>query len=264
MLRNRGKLAPTEKPSFILETRNLIKHFGGLTVANGINFSMPLGELRCLIGPNGAGKTTFFNLLTGVIRPSRGDIFFLGKKITNIPIHKIARLGISRAYQVPNIYEGQTVFENIRIAFQQKCETFNPFTSSRKLDDLNDKVSEILDRFSLYSKRDIHASKLAHGEKKRLELGIALACEPKLLLLDEPSAGLTTAETEEIIPVINDISSQKVSILIIEHDMKLVKQIASSITVLHHGDILVEGSSDEIEANEDVRRVYLGGEQDWY
>ncbi|HEA69155.1 MAG TPA: ABC transporter ATP-binding protein [Desulfobacterales bacterium] len=257
-------MAPTENPSFILETRNLIKHFGGLTVANGINFSMPVGELRCLIGPNGAGKTTFFNLLTGVIRPSKGNIFFRGKNITNIPSHKIARLGIARAYQVPNIYEGQTVFENIRIAFQQKYEIFNPFASSRRLDGINDKVEEILNRFSLYSKRDIHAAKLAHGEKKRLELGITLACEPKLLLLDEPSAGLTTAETEEIIPVINDISSQKVSILVIEHDMKLVKQIAFSITVLHHGDILFEGSPEEIEANEDVRKVYLGGDQDWY
>jgi branched-chain amino acid transport system ATP-binding protein len=224
---------------------------------------MPEGELRCLIGPNGAGKTTFFNLISGILRPSKGSIYFMGQNITNFRTHKIARLGVARSFQVPNIYGSLSVFENIRIAIQQKVEKFNPFASSRRLDGINDTVMETLDKFDLVSKKDIQASKLAHGEKRRMELGISLACEPKLLLLDEPAAGLTTAETEEIIPVIKDISSQNVSILIIEHDMKFVKNIADTITVLHHGEILVEGSPDEIERNEDVKRVYMGGEQDW-
>lgn len=254
----------TAKSSFILETRNLVKNFGGLTVANNINLSMPVGELRCLIGPNGAGKTTFFNLITGIIRPTRGSIFFGGQNITNFPSHKIARLGIARSFQVPNIYSGLSVFENIRIAVQRKVEVFNPFASSRKLDDTNDKVVEVLDRFHLLSMRDTHTSELAHGQKRRLELGITLACEPKLLLLDEPAAGLTITETEDIIPVIRHIWSQGASVLIIEHDMKLVKKIADTITVLHHGEILAQGTPEEIEANEDVQNIYLGGKQDWY
>lgn len=233
-------------------------------VANNINFSMYAGELRCLIGPNGAGKTTFFNLITGLIRPSQGCVYFMGRKISNFASYKIVRLGIARSFQLANIYMGLSVTENIRIAAQQKVETFNPFVSSRGLHGIDRKAMKILDRLHLTSKRDTQASKLSHGEKRRLELGITLACDPDLLLLDEPVAGLSTAETEEIVPLIKDISSQNVSILIIEHDMKFVREIADTITVLHRGEILAEGSPEEIEKSEEVKKVYLGGKQDWY
>lgn len=256
-------MTETKKTPLILETKNLVKKFGGLTVANNINFSMPAGELRCLIGPNGAGKSNFFNLITGIVRPTQGEIFLAGRNITNLSSYKIARFGVARSFQVPNIYNSLSVFENIRIAAQQKMEVFNPFASAKKLDETTEKVLAMLDRFNLVPNMDIYASKLDHGEKKMLEIAIALACEPKLLLLDEPAAGLTTAETEEIIPIIKDISSQKVSILLIEHDTKLVKRIADTITVLHRGTILTEGSPDEIEVNEDVQNIYLGGKQEW-
>lgn len=233
-------------------------------MANHINFSMPDGELRCLIGPNGAGKTTFFNLVTGIVRPFMGNIYFTGQKISNYPSYKIARLGISRSFQVSNIYNGLSVFENIRIAVHRKFETFNPFRSIWVRDEIYNKVVNILETFHLSSKKDFPASTLSHGEKRKLELGISVAYDPKLLLLDEPAAGLTTSETEELIPLIKGISSKKVSILIIEHDMKFVKIIADRITVLHRGEILAEGSPEEIEENEDVKNIYLGGKQDWY
>lgn len=248
----------TNRTGFILQTENLTKRFGGITVANNINFAMPAGELRCLIGPNGAGKTTFFNLITGLIRPSRGYVYFMGKRISRLSSYKIARLGIGRSFQISNIYRSLSVAENVRIAVQRKTETFNPFVSCQALHGVDNKVMEILDRFHLTSKKDTKASQLSHGEQKRLEISITLACDPDLLLLDEPVAGLTTAETEEVVPLIKDICRQKVSILIIEHDMKFVKKIADTITVLHRGEILAEGTPDKIEKNEEVKKVYWG------
>ena len=253
-----------EKHSPILRTNNLAKNFGGITVANKINFSMSKGELRCLVGPNGAGKTTFFNLITGIIRPSGGDVFFMERNITNLSTHRIARLGIARSFQVPNIYNGLSVTENIQIAAQQKYKTFNPLASSRVPDEISSMVTGLLDSFQLIPQKDIQASKLSHGEKRRLELSISLACEPKLLLLDEPCAGLTVAETEEIGRLIQDLSSQDTSILVIEHDTKFVKKIADTITVLHRGEIAAEGSPEEIEKDEFVKDIYLGGKQAWY
>lgn len=257
-------MVATNRAAFILKTENLEKKFGGIIVANNINFSMSAGEVRCLIGPNGAGKTTFFNLITGLIRPSKGFVYFMGRNISNFPSYKVARLGIARSFQLSNIYKSLSVTENIRIAAQREVETFNPFVSSRTLNGIDTKVMKMLDRFHLTSKRDSQASNLSHGEKRRLELGITLACDPKLLLLDEPVAGLSTAETEELVPIIKDISSKNVSILIIEHDMKFVRKIADTITVLHRGEILAEGGPEEIEKSEDVKKIYLGGEQDWY
>lgn len=253
-----------EKSSPILRTKNLVKNFGGITVAKKINFSMANGELRCLVGPNGAGKTTFFNLVTGIIGPSEGDIFFMERKITNLSTHRIARLGIARSFQVPNVYSGLSVAENIHIAVQQKYKTFNPLGSGRVPDEISRMVSRLLESFHLAPQKDIQASKLSHGEKRRLELAISLACEPRLLLLDEPCAGLTVAETEEIGRLIQDLSSQGISILVIEHDTKFVKKIADTITVLHRGEIVAEGSPEEIEKNEYVKDIYLGGKQAWY
>jgi ABC-type branched-subunit amino acid transport system ATPase component len=253
-----------EKPSSVLRTNNLVKNFGGITVANKIDFSMSKGELRCLVGPNGAGKTTFFNLITGIIRPSEGDVFFMGRNITNLSTHRIARLGIARSFQVPNIYNGLSVTENIQIAAQQKYKTFNPLSSNRVPNEIINMITGLLDRFHLIHQKDSQASKLSHGEKRRLELAISLACEPKLLLLDEPCAGLTVAETEEIGRLIKDLSSQSISILLIEHDTKFVKKIADTITVLHRGEIVAEGSPEEIEKDEYVKDIYLGGKQAWY
>lgn len=253
-----------DNDSSILKTVDLIKSFGGITVANKINFEMLEGELRCLVGPNGAGKTTFFNLITGIIRPSKGEIYFSGRNITNLSSHQIAGLGIGRSFQVPNIYAGLTVFENLQIAAQRKYKTFNFLSFSSVPKEMNRIIGESLDKFELISQKDSQASKLSHGEKRRLELAISLACEPKLLLLDEPCAGLTISETEEIGQLIYELSSQRISILIIEHDIKFVKKIAHTITVLHRGEIIAEGSPEEIENNEIVNDIYLGGKQVWY
>lgn len=252
------------KSSPVLRTKNLVKNFGGITVARNINFSMAKGELRCLVGPNGAGKTTFFNLITGIISPSQGDIFFMERKITNLSTHRIARLGIARSFQVPNVYSGLSVTENIHIAVQQKYKTFNPLGSSRVPNEISSAVSRLLNSFHLTPQKDIRASKLSHGEKRRLELAISVACEPRLLLLDEPCAGLTVAETGDVGRLIKDLSSQGISILVIEHDTKFVKKIADTITILHRGEIVAEGSPEEIEKDEYVKDIYLGGKQAWY
>ncbi len=258
-------MSAAEKSSSILRTKNLVKNFGGITVANKINFSMSEGELRCLVGPNGAGKTTFFNLITGILRPSDGDIFFGDRKITNLPSHKISRLGLARSFQVPNVYNGLSVFDNVQVATQQKKPTYNPFSSPNAFsDEINQSVTEILSRFDLISQKTNKASKLSHGEKRKLELAISLACAPKLLLLDEPCAGLTISETEEIGQLILQLSSQNISILIIEHDTKFVKKNADTITVLHRGEIVAEGTPEDIEKNDYVKEIYLGGKQAWY
>ncbi len=248
----------------VLETRNLSKNFGGVMAAHDIDFAMKVGELRCLIGPNGAGKTTFFNMINGIVRPTRGSVYFHGRDITNLASYKIGRLGIVRSFQVPNVFGTLSVFENVFTGVLRKVETINPFVSLARFGDLVDRAMDVLERVRLSGKTHVEASKLSHGERRRLELGISFACDPKLLLLDEPTAGLTISETDEIIPLIEDISSRGVSILVIEHDLKFVRRIAHRITVMNKGEILAEGVADEIENDEKVKAVYLGGMQEWY
>jgi branched-chain amino acid transport system ATP-binding protein len=240
----------------ILRTEDLTVRFGGLLALNQVNFSVQRGEIRAIIGPNGAGKSTFFNCLTGVRRPSSGRIFCNGEDITGLTPDRISRKGIARSYQITNILPNATVLENVRIAAQSRRHSWSLFTHYRVYRDIIDKTEAILDAVWLRDKRDELAANLSHGEQRNLEIGIALATEPQLLCLDEPTAGMSAPETRDTMELVRRIS-QNLTILIVEHDMQVVMQLAQRITVLHYGEILAEGTPAEIQQNPRVLEVYL-------
>jgi len=241
----------------LLETKGLTKSFGGLTAVNNVNFQVASGELRAVIGPNGAGKTTFFNLIAGRLPSTRGEIWFKGENITHIPPHHVTKKGIGRSYQVTNIFPKLTVFENVRLAAQAVATTFTFWKDAMSMHELNGRVLEILEKLKMAEQKDARAANLSHGLQRHLEIGIALACRPELLLLDEPTAGMTEEETERMIELIEEIS-KGLTIVLVEHDMKFVMTLSKTITVLHEGRVLAEGPPDQIRNNEEVQRVYLG------
>lgn len=242
----------------ILEAQSISKRFGGLIAVDHVNFFLEEGDLRSLIGPNGAGKTTFFNLITGHLQSDEGQILFRGKDITSQTIHARARLGIGRKFQYPTVFDELTVFDNIRVATRGSSNIFSLFFS--QFDSGFDKYAEqLLEKVHLTEKRVWPASRLSHGERQWLEIAMVLGSKPQLLLLDEPTAGMTPAETRQTAHLLKDIASET-STVVIEHDLKFVREIASNITVLHKGAILAEGLLEDIAQNDAVRRVYLGRE----
>jgi branched-chain amino acid transport system ATP-binding protein len=242
----------------ILETKGLVRQFGALRAIDHIDLTIEEGELRAIIGPNGAGKSTFFNLVTGFLEPTRGSIFLKGHEITSLRPDQISKRGIARSYQVTNLFPNLTAYENVRIAAQSKKGAFNPLTHFAAIREVDERTHKILDILSLSERSDFAASTLAHGEQRRLEIAIGLASSPILLLLDEPTAGMSPTETDEIIQLIKKISKD-LTIIIVEHDMKVVMELAQKISVLHYGKVIAEGPPDEIRNNEMVLEVYLGG-----
>ena len=230
--------------------------FGGLTALNKVSFSLPAGEIRAIIGPNGAGKSTFFNCLTGVLRPTGGRIIFDGEDIAGLPPHRISRKAIARSYQITNILPGATVLENVRIATQSRHHSWNLLRHHGAFGDLIDRARAVLHAVGLRGKEDELAANLSHGEQRNLEIGIALATEPKLLCLDEPTAGMSPAETQDTMELVRRIAKD-LTILIVEHDMQVVMELAERITVLHYGEIIAEGPPAEIQRNPRVLEVYL-------
>jgi len=240
----------------VLRTEDLGIRFGGLAALNGVNFEVARGEIRAVIGPNGAGKSTFFNCLTGVLRPSSGRIVFNGDEITGLPPDRISRKGIARSYQINNILPNATTLENVRIAAQSRRHGWSLFTHHRAFRDIIDKAEAVLATVGLAGKADELAANLSHGEQRNLEIGIALATEPQLLCLDEPTAGMSAGETDDTIALVRRIA-RDLTILIVEHDMTVVMGLAHKITVLHYGAILAEGTPAEIQNNPRVLEVYL-------
>jgi len=244
----------------ILKVEHLNKAFGGLQATNDVSYEMQTGELSGIIGPNGAGKSTFFNLLTGFYKVDSGRIFFQGKDITNWPPHRISRLGIARAFQVSNIYPALTTYENIRQAIlAQQKQTLNFFTPARRL--AKKETQELLEVTGLSQFADMIAGTLSQGDKKRLELAIALGSKPELLFLDEPTAGMSGEETHETMNLVKRLNQEMdLTILFTEHDMSVVFGYAKRLTVLHQGSIIAEGSPEEVRKNETAQKVYLGEE----
>jgi len=240
----------------VLRTEDLILRFGGLTALSRVNFDVQRGEVRAIIGPNGAGKSSFFNCLTGVLRPSSGRILFNGEDITGLSPDRISRKGIARSYQITNILPNSSVLENVRIAAQSRRHGWNMLNHHRAYRDVIEKAEAALDSVGLGSKKDELAANLSHGEQRNLEIGIALATEPQLLCLDEPTAGMSAAETQDIVALVQRIA-EDLTILIVEHDMQVVMELAERITVLHYGEILAEGTPAEIQQNPRVLEVYL-------
>ena len=230
--------------------------FGGLLALNGVDFEIQPGEVRAIIGPNGAGKSTFFNCLTGVRRPTSGRIVFDGADITGLPPDRISQRGIARSYQITNILPNVSTLENVRIAAQSRRHGWNMLSHHSAFADINAKAESALGSVGLLGKAHELASNLSHGEQRNLEIGIALATEPQLLCLDEPTAGMSAAETAETMELVRRIAKD-LTILIVEHDMEVVMELADRITVLHYGEILAEGTPEEIQENPRVLEVYL-------
>jgi branched-chain amino acid transport system ATP-binding protein len=240
----------------LLATEDLAVHFGGLRALNNVNLAIASGEIRAIIGPNGAGKSTLFNCLTGVLRPTAGQIRFAGHDITGLSPDRISQRGIARSYQITNILPNATVLENVRIAAQSRRHSWSMFNHHRAYRDIIDKAEAALEQVGLRDKADEAAANLSHGEQRNLEIGIALATEPQLLCLDEPTAGMSAAETHETMALVRRIACN-LTILIVEHDMQVVMELAHRITVLDYGEILAEGTPAEIQQNPRVLEVYL-------
>jgi branched-chain amino acid transport system ATP-binding protein len=240
----------------LLKTERLTVRFGGLAALSQINFEVARDEVRAIIGPNGAGKSTFFNCLTGVLRPTAGRIVFNGDDITGLPSNMISQKGIARSYQITNILPNASALENVRIAAQSRRHAWNMVSHYGAFPDVNEKAEAALDSVGLLGKADELAANLSHGEQRNLEIGIALATEPALLCLDEPTAGMSAAETHDTMQLVRRIA-KNLTILIVEHDMQVVMELADRITVLHYGQILAEGTPEEIQQNPKVLEVYL-------
>jgi branched-chain amino acid transport system ATP-binding protein len=240
----------------LLRTEGLSVNFGGLAALHGVSVSVRLGEIRGIIGPNGAGKSTLFNCLTGVLRPTSGRIALDGEDITGLPPHAISRKGIARSYQITNILAGASVLENVRIAAQSRRHSWSLLRHHRSFADVLERAEAALADVGLTGKEDELAANLSHGEQRNLEIAIALATEPKLLCLDEPTAGMSVSETHATVELVRRIA-RNLTVLIVEHDMEVVMGLAGTVTVLHYGEVLAEGSPAEIQANPRVQEVYL-------
>lgn len=236
----------------ILRTEKLYKHFDGVKVAQDVNFSMEHGEIRCLIGPNGAGTSTFFKLVLGEHQPSSGEIYFSDQKITKLRSFERVKQGIAVKFQVPGIFSELSVWQNMQIAVQNHLHG----------DSMTSAIDKALAFVRLTDKAGELAGELSHGEQQWLEIGMAVSTEPRLLLLDEPTAGMTPEETARTGEMIQELNRKGMSILAVEHDMEFVRQIAHKVTVLNFGEIFAEGTINEIEANEEVARIYLGTADD--
>lgn len=240
----------------ILEIENLTVSFDGFKALNQLNFSMDAGELRVVIGANGAGKTTFQDVITGKVQPTEGQILFKGRSLRGLPEHQIARRGIGRKFQTPRVYLNLTVRENLELSCSHQKTVLStllkPSSSGEKRT-----VSNLLETIGLVEKAELQAGLLSHGEKQWLEIGMLVAQSPDLLLVDEPVAGLTDEETELTGELLISLAESH-SILVVEHDMEFVRQIARKVTVLHQGSVLCEGLMDEVQNDPRVIEVYLG------
>ena len=244
----------------LLEAVNLSKVFGGLVAVDDVSIQIKKQTMHAIIGPNGAGKTTLFNLLSGVMPPTAGQVFYKGNDITHVSPQKRAHMGIGRSYQITNIFPNLTVLENIRLAAQAMGkDNFRLFKLADKLQEYIDKAEEVIDTVGLSGREMIIARNLPHGEKRKLELGIMLACDPELLLFDEPTAGMSSEQVPELIKIINKVVQQKDrTAILVEHRMDMVMSISDIVTVMNQGHILAEGSPHDIANNKQVQTAYLG------
>ena len=249
----------------LLRTEKLRKYFGVVSATDDIDLRIEEGVLTSIIGPNGAGKTTLINLLTGNIMADSGKVFFCNEEITYLPIHKRVKKGICRSFQIMNIFPKLSVFENLQIpTFSLLNQSLSFFKPVRRHTDVNERVEKLLNEIGLADKKDHPAGTLSHGDQRLLEIGLAMAPEPRLLFLDEPTAGMNPVERVKVLENIRRLSGEKKStFVIVEHDMDIVFSLSDQIVVLHRGQILADGKPNEIRQNEDVRKVYLGEEILW-
>lgn len=246
----------------LLNILGVNKYFGKVCAAYELNFSIYSGAITSIIGPNGAGKSTLINMISGYIKPDSGRIIFEGNDITDYPTHKRVKLGICRSFQIVNVFPGLTVFDNVRIpvlCFRKRAHL--PFRLLKKEKLVNEEVDSLLNLIGLEDKAQILACNLSHGDQRILEVGVALATRPKLLFLDEPTAGMNPVERVKVLETIKDIAGRdETTFVIVEHDMDVVFSLSDRILVLNHGAIIADGTPDEIKENKKVKEVYLGEE----
>jgi branched-chain amino acid transport system ATP-binding protein len=251
----------------LLELKGLSKHFGGVAAVDKLDFGVRRGEIVGLIGPNGAGKTTVFNLVSGVLKPSDGRVIFHGEDVTSLRPNEIAKRGLVRTFQASILFKNFTVIENVSmgrhlhagIGFFQ--DLFNTSATRQRRNQIQERAMEIVNFMGLDPYRDELAKNLPHGHQRALGIGVALAADPKFLMLDEPTSGMNVEEKEAIMHLVSQIRERGITILVVEHDMKVVMGLCERITVLNFGVKIAEGSPDEIRANQDVIQAYLGAEE---
>ncbi len=244
----------------ILETKNLTKAFGALTAVNAVSMRIEAGSLHSIIGPNGAGKTTLFNLLTGTFAPTSGRIVFDGKDITGTPANRVAHLGLARSYQRTSVFPAFSLFDNVWVAAFATRKSWNGlmWKSADEFPDAAERARQSLRDAGLESKANQLAREISHGEQRQLELAIALAASPRVLLLDEPAAGLSPEETRRMVALVRTLKG-RYTIVLIEHKMDIIMSVSDRISVMHFGSLIAEGTPGEIRKNPEVRRAYLGG-----
>ncbi len=244
----------------LLETHALRREFGALVAVADVSMQVEQGTLHSIIGPNGAGKTTFFNLLNGTLKPTSGRVLFKGQEITHLPVHRTAHLGIGRSFQITNIFPNLSVFENIRLAAQALgSDNFKLFRPFHRFKTYIERAEAVVDQVGLSAQADQPARILPHGAQRKLELGMILAPDPELLLLDEPTAGMASEQVPELIALIQNIQQKgNKTIMLVEHNMNVVMNVSDKITVMNYGQVLAEGAPQEIADNEAVQTAYLG------
>jgi branched-chain amino acid transport system ATP-binding protein len=245
----------------VLKAEGLSKSFGGLRAVDTVDFELPSGQLHAIIGPNGAGKTTLFNLITGLLAPDAGRVTFRGRDITGMRPYRISRLGLARTLQIKSVFDGLSVYDNVWIAAHSRLGFLHPLRPAASYTATAGKVEALLDRLGLESCRDELAGNLSYGDVALLEIAIALATEPKLLLLDEPVAGMSPSETQNTVRLVKELA-KSVDIILIEHDMEVVFDAADVITVMNQGAILCRGTPDQIARDERVQEAYLGAPEE--
>jgi branched-chain amino acid transport system ATP-binding protein len=244
----------------ILQTKNLGKSFGALTAVRDVSLSIAEGSLHSIIGPNGAGKTTLFNLLTGTFPPTSGTILFDGKEITGTPAHRIAHLGLARSFQRTNVFPAFTLLENVWVAAFATGSSWKGlvFKPTGEYPQAAERARQALADVGLADKQNHLAREISHGEQRQLELAIALAAAPRVLLLDEPAAGLSPEETRRMVALVRALKG-RYTIVLIEHKIDIIMSVSDRISVMHFGSLIAEGAPEEIQRNPEVRRAYLGG-----
>ena len=247
----------------LLECKGLVRRFGALVAVDDVDMAVEPGEIRAVIGPNGAGKSTFFNLITSVLKPSAGQVIFAGENITGMPVHRVAQLGIARTFQLCHIFPALTVRENVRIAAQARDHSRWRFLGGGSVLSSSAAVAdEAIERMRLTRFAEMTAAMLSHGDQRLLEVAMAIAQKPRLLMLDEPTQGLSIEETGRAVQILKDMLAEgDLSVLLVEHDMEVVFELADNITVLHRGRVIADGPPAAVRANAEVRSAYLGGSE---
>jgi len=245
----------------IFESIHLRKEFGALVAVDDVSIRVRRNSLHAIIGPNGAGKTTFFNLLSGNLEPTRGQVLFKGRDITHQPVHRTIHFGIGRSFQITNIFPSLTVMENIRLAAQAMGgDNFKFWRAATAFKKYEARAREVMEKVGLMDRANTSARTLPHGDQRKLELGMILAPDPEVLLLDEPTAGMASEQVPQLIELIQDIQKAgNKTVMLVEHNMNVVMSVSNAITVMHQGRVLAEGTPAEIAANKEVQTAYLGG-----